>query len=296
GAAKSIQGPNDLQRLAILFAKTARVEAHNANPDKTFTLAVNKFAVLTPQEYKSLNGLLVPAVKPVSNWDAAAATNIAIPDEVDWRKEGIVSPVKDQGLYCGSCYAFASVGALEGQHAKKRGAMLEFSEQNIVDCSKSYGNHGCHGGFLGVTYNYIKMNGGIDTEVSYPYNGDEEKCRFRNATIGETDEGSVYIPEGDEEALKTAVATVGPISVGINASGDGFKLYSDGVYYEEECDPEGINHAVLIVGYGTDETGGDYWLVKNSWGTDYGDDGYIKMARNRGNFCGIASMAYYPIV
>ncbi|GMR30911.1 hypothetical protein PMAYCL1PPCAC_01106, partial [Pristionchus mayeri] len=138
-------------------------------------------------------------------------------------------------------------------------------------------------------------NGGIDTEALYPYHETNETCHFDKSAVGETVALYVGIPSRDEEALKNAVALIGPISVLIDAHHPSFQSYGDGVYYDKEC-TEDVTHAVLVVGYGTDPRGGDYWLVKNSWGTNWGEQGYIRMARNRNNNCAIATYAIYPIV
>ncbi|XP_026677415.1 cathepsin L-like [Diaphorina citri] len=145
-------------------------------------------------------------------------------------------------------------------------------------------------------FQYIKDNHGIDTESSYPYEAMDDNCRYKRAKSGAVDRGYVDIPEGDEYKLKAAVATIGPVSIAIDASHQSFQFYSEGVYYEPECNSTQLDHAVLVVGYGTDENGNDYWLVKNSWNTTWGDEGYIKMARNRENNCGVASSASFPLV
>jgi len=145
-------------------------------------------------------------------------------------------------------------------------------------------------------FKYIKANGGIDTEESYPYEGENAQCRFKKANVGADDTGFVDIPQGDENALKNASATVGPISVAIDASHFSFQFYHTGVYDEPQCSCEQLDHGVLVVGYGSEQNGQDYWIVKNSWGPNWGAQGYIMMSRNKNNQCGIASSASYPLV
>ncbi|MCL4159696.1 UNVERIFIED_CONTAM: hypothetical protein GTU68_044837, partial [Idotea baltica] len=187
-------------------------------------------------------------------------------------------------------------GSLEGQHFRQSGELVSLSEQNILDCSFGlFGNHGCNGGSMDVCFTYIQDNKGIDTEQSYPYTAKVQDCHFSNDTIGAEDQGYVDIKSGSEDDLMKAVALIGPISVGIDASSSDFMSYKSGIYTSEDCSSDTLDHGVLVVGYGTDE-GKDYWLVKNSWGTSWGMDGYIKMARNNKNMCGIATMASYPLV
>ena len=223
-----------------------------------------------------------------------APENVKFPESVDWRSNGAVTKVKNQGA-CGSCWAFSATGALEGQNFRKTGKLVSLSEQNLIDCSEQFGNNGCQGGLMDFAFQYIKENHGIDTEESYPYEAEDDKCRFSPKNIGADDVGFVDIPQGDEAALMKAVASIGPVSIAIDASQESFQFYSTGVYQEHRCSSRELDHGVLIVGYGT-ENGQDYWLVKNSWGSGWGDNGYIKMARNKGNQCGVATSASFPLV
>ena len=212
----------------------------------------------------------------------------------DWRVKGAVTKVKDQGR-CNSCWAFSSTGVIEGQHFLKTKQLISLSEQNLMDCSGGGGEDvGCQPFSKYKAFDYVKSNGGVDTEASYPYEATKDVCRFAVNTVGATVTGYVKIPQ-NESALLEAVTNVGPISVSIDASNTTFHHYSDGVYYNPWCSSVKLDHAVLVVGYGT-HNGQDYWLVKNSWGEDWGMEGYIMMARNKDNNCGIVTQAVYPTV
>ncbi|KFO81815.1 Cathepsin S, partial [Cuculus canorus] len=214
------------------------------------------------------------------------------PDAVDWREKGCVTEVKNQGA-CGSCWAFSAVGALEAQMKLKTGNLVSLSAQNLVDCSTTQGNRGCSGGFMTKAFQYIIDNQGIDSEESYPYTGQDGVCQYQPSARAATCSLYVELPYGNEEIMKDVVGSTGPVSVAIDASLPSFFLYKSGVYDDPQCS-QTVNHGVVVVGYGT-LSNKDYWLVKNSWGVDFGEDGYILMARNSGNLCGIASYASYPI-
>ncbi|XP_026319315.1 cathepsin L [Hyposmocoma kahamanoa] len=296
----------DKFRLKIYAENKHKIAKHNQRFKQglvSFRLKQNKYGDLLHHEFVHImNGFnrtshKLAGVRGQAQRGATylAPAGVALPAEVDWRRKGAVTDVKDQGK-CGSCWAFSTTGSLEGQHFRKTGYLVSLSEQNLVDCSSAYGNNGCNGGLMDNAFKYIKDNDGIDTEKSYPYEAKDDKCRYNPKNAGADDVGFVDVPAGDEAKLMAAVATQGPVSVAIDASLETFQLYSDGVYYDENCSSNNLDHGVLVVGYGSDEDGGDYWLVKNSWGRSWGELGYIKMARNRDNHCGIASSASFPLV
>jgi cathepsin L len=287
-------------RRGIWESNLQKVQDHNLQADlgvHTYWLGMNKFADMTITEFvKVMNGYNVTMRGQRKNNRPEYTFNpkLQVPDTVDWRDQGYVTDVKDQGQ-CGSCWAFSSTGALEGQHFAKTKSLVSLSEQNLVDCSQKQGNMGCNGGLMDQAFDYIKENNGIDTETSYPYEAVDNTCRFKSADVGATDTGYTDIKSKDEDALKQAVADIGPISVAIDASHASFQLYKSGIYNEIFCSQTRLDHGVLAVGYGTD-SGKDYWLVKNSWGEGWGNKGYIQMTRNKRNQCGIATAASYPLV
>jgi len=212
---------------------------------------------------------------------------------VDWVSKGAVTGIKNQGQ-CGSCWSFSTTGSVEGVHFLSTGKLVSLSEQNLVDCSTSEGNDGCNGGLMDYAFQYIIKNHGIDTEASYTYSATgPNACRFKAADVGATISSYRDVASGNEADLATAVDKQ-PVSVAIDASHTSFQLYSSGVYYEPACSSSQLDHGVLAVGYGTDGSS-DFWYVKNSWGTSWGQSGYIWMSRNRNNNCGIATAASYPI-
>ena len=272
------------------------MDEHNEHlADKLgFTLGVNEYSDLDSAEFaKQLTGYRRNAKRtPAEN--TFVAVNAEIPTSVDWRTKGYVTGIKNQGQ-CGSCWAFSATGSLEGQHFNATGKLVSLSEQNLVDCSGPEGDEGCNGGLMDDAFRYVIKNGGIDTEASYRYVARDEKCRYNAANVGSTCSGYTDVKSRSEDSLTQAVASIGPVSVAIDASHASFQMYKKGVYYEPDCSSTELDHGVLAVGYGTDDST-DMYIVKNSWGTSWGMDGYIYMSRNRNNNCGIATSASYPRV
>jgi len=279
-------------RYAIFKQNMDYVTNWNANNNMTI-LGLNIFADLSNEEYRRIYlGTHVDysdRVMDTSMWVPAEPTAAT----VDWRSKGAVTPIKNQGQ-CGSCWSFSTTGSVEGAYFLSTGKLVSLSEQNLMDCSTSYGNHGCSGGLMDNAFRYIIANKGIDTEASYPYTAKDGSCRYNAANVGAHISSYKDVPSGNEASLASAVNQQ-PVSVAIDASHNSFQLYKSGIYYESACSSTRLDHGVLAVGYGTDG-GSDYWIVKNSWGTSWGQSGYIQMARNRNNNCGIATTASYPTV
>ena len=309
GGVVLVQGRNygleEKFRMKIWMENKAKIEKHNRQAllgGHSYHLAMNEFGDLLNHEFvATMNGYKARSVNKTESVRKGAkylmpAHIDKLPENVDWREYGAVTPVKNQGD-CGSCWAFSTTGSLEAMHFRATGHLVSLSEQNLIDCSSKYGNNGCGGGLMDNAFQFIRHNGGIDTESSYPYNGQQLWCRESRGTRGATDVGFVDVEAGNEGALKTAVATQGPCSVAIQANLETFQFYSRGVYRDERCSVEGLDHGVLVVGYGVEEvTGEEYWLIKNSWGTTWGEEGYIKIARNENDMCGVASTASFPLV
>ncbi|CAN7009941.1 unnamed protein product [Brassica oleracea var. botrytis] len=214
----------------------------------------------------------------------------ALPESVDWRKEGAVTEVKDQGS-CGSCWGFSAIGAVEGVNKIVTGDLISLSEQELVDCDIPY-NEGCNGGLMDYAFKFIINNGGVDTEEDYPYKGVDGRCDQTRVIV--TIDSYEDVHANSEESLKKALSHQ-PISVAIEAGGRAFQLYDSGIF-DGICGTN-LDHGVLAVGYGT-ENGKDYWIVKNSWGSSWGESGYIWMERNiatSAGKCGIAVEPSYPI-
>ena len=270
---------------------------------ESYQLELNEFADRTEQELDSMRGLRIRLSQsgrnPLANTREGLRflrsildNNIPVPDELDWRnEEGMVTSVKFQGR-CGSCWAFAATGALEAQMKIRMGMDAQpLSNQQILDCVGAT----CEGDLPSSAFDYAARSSGIQKDLSYPYEFEPRTCRENPAEAIIKDSGFVNLPTNDEETLKKVVAKFGPTTSGLNLTKK-MVLYKEGVYQEDNClnNLDSLNHAILIVGYGTDPKDGDYWLIKNSFGSWWGDNGYMRLARNKKSMCGISAISTIP--
>lgn len=253
--------------------------------DHPYTVGATPFADMTNTEFatsKMCGCMLKPTMTKVSKY-----INVRPFEEVDWREKGAVTPVKDQAS-CGSCWAFSATGSLEGGNFVANGKLISLSEQQLVDCDPK--SNGCGGGLMTNAFEYV-MKKGLCTEEDYPYHAKDEDCKDDKCTVAVQSVGKVQLPQGDEESLANAVALT-PVSIVLDASA--MQLYKEGII--TKCS-ESINHAVLAVGYGVEEeTGIKYWIVKNSWGTSWGEEGYCRIEKDVGGMgrCAITYSSVYP--
>ncbi|CAH8486110.1 unnamed protein product [Schistosoma intercalatum] len=291
---------NDEMKRKLIFMKyVTKIHRHNLLYDlglKSYTMGLNQFCDM---DWNELKTILFPNefINHHPLWndqteELPLLSQKSLPLTWDWRDYGLVTSVKDQGL-CGSCWAFSTTGAIEGQFIKKYKKSINLSEQQLIDCSYSFGNHGCHGGTMDQSFNYLKKYP-IESEKNYPYQGVESSCHFHLSKGIIKIKKFIDLPTKNEKILQKAVYHYGPISVAIDASLD-LLFYKSGIFESRSCSSSLLNHAVLVVGYGT-EHNKDYWLIKNSWGDKWGMNGYIKLRRNKHNMCGIATNASFPIL
>ncbi|KAK3431051.1 hypothetical protein EUGRSUZ_E02908 [Eucalyptus grandis] len=289
---------NDLQEKAkrqAIFAKNLQfIEDFNKSGNRTFQLGLNQFSDLTNEEFvRSHTGYLAPKQSKPANITSFSHQKLTgdVPDNIDWVEKGVVNAIKYQGK-CGSCWAFSVVAAVEGIVGITKGTLPVLSEQQLIDCDTT--NYGCRGGYPDNSFDYIVQNQGIASEDSYPYEGVAGTCDATKAAEHAAQiEGFTDVPSGEDELMK-AVAQQ-PVSVIISAGCQEFQSYSGGVF-NSECGQQ-LDHAVVVVGYGTSEEGTDFWKIRNSWGEQWGERGYMRIQRGRGSsegICRVASKASYP--
>lgn len=293
---KRYRNDNDMENRKDIYRQNMRFVHSKNRQGLTFKLATNHLADWTDSEMSVMRGRLHS-----TEYNGGAPFKYSkyelnsVPSTLDWRLYGAVTPVKDQSV-CGSCWSFGTVGTLEGANFLSTGQLVRFSQQALVDCSWGFGNNGCDGGEDFRVYQFMLKHGGIPSEDSYgPYLGQDGYCHLDQTDMAFQIDHYVNVTSGDLNAVQVALAKHGPLSVGIDASHKSLSFYSSGIYYEPECDnsPDGLDHAVLAVGYG-EINGQKYWLVKNSWSTYWGNDGYVLMSQKDNN-CGVATAATFVV-
>jgi len=293
-------GEEAVSREAIYNANVALYTSHNEDTTQTFTMGVNQFSDLTNDEFRATyaSGLKGQSVRPRTAYlGEHKYEGEELADSLDWAAKGAVTPVKNQGQ-CGSCWAFSTTGSLEGASEIASGQLKSMSEQQLVDCSGSFGNQGCNGGLMDDGFDFAEANP-VATEQSYPYTARDGSCKtsFTTALPKGAVTGYKDVTAKSVDAMMSALQ-LGPVSIALDGGGNAFQGYKSGVL-TGNCGSS-LDHGVLTVGYGT-LNGDDYWKVKNSWGTSWGMDGYILLTRNAGTFkksgeCGMLSEPSYPVV
>ena len=280
------------------FTKLDQIIEHNRMDGRKFDRGLNAFTAMSWEQVKEHFKFDQTQANAEQNCSATqrsaplTANGSSAPASWNWQDHGGVSPVKDQGS-CGSCWTFSTVGCLESANLIQNSRLVTYSEQQLVDCAQDFDNHGCNGGLPSHAFEYVFSAGGISTEDAYPYYAKDRPCTVSEDSFRLSVGHSQNITAGDEDELKEAVYKQ-PVSVAFQVADD-FDSYSNGTYTSTVCNntASDVNHAVLAVGYGTDDNGVEYWLIKNSWGTKWGMDGFFQIERGV-NMCGIAQCNSYP--
>jgi len=277
-------------RFATFRKNLAMIASHDEGSEG-WSMAMNEFADMSWDEFstmfKGYNHRENEHSRSMNLHEVNHSETLA--GDVDWVAKGAVTPPKNQGQ-CGSCWSFSTSGAVEGAWQIAKGELLSLSEQQMVDCAGSYGNNGCSGGLMDDGFEYV-IKEGLATEESYPYTAKDGGACNTDAEKVAHISSYTDVAKGDEAALLSAV-NQGPVSVAIQADQSGFQFYSGGVF-SGTCGKQ-LDHGVLVVGYGAD-AGKEYWKIKNSWGATWGEQGFIRIARDQDQ-CGLADSASYPVV
>ena len=279
---KSYDTENEFNyRKNIYLSNIKKIKQHNLDLSNTYSLSINQFTDMLPHEFNNHKGLIQEPLYLVDNYinrfikkhpvcnQFISNKSVNLPSQLDWREFGVVSNVKNQEK-CGSCWSFSATGAIEGAWAIKH-ELVSLSEQQLIDCSRFYGDLGCHGGLMDNAFSYA-IDNGMCSEDNYPYQGKGKLCQNCNKSVFVSE--CIDVTTKNQLHLKEAVA-LGPVSVAIEADKSIFQFYSNGIINNIDCGTN-LDHGVLIIGYGIEDDL-PYWLVKNSWGDSWGDNGYVKI-------------------
>jgi len=274
-----------------IFKDNMDIAKEHNEGDHGWKMGVTQFADQTAEEFEAFlalgSGAKPTNTEPRTVFDASKYD--AAPDSKDWVSEGAVTPVKDQAS-CGSCWAFSTTGSLEGANKLYGSKVLSsLSEQELVDCSGSAGNQGCNGGLMDNAFKWIKTNG-LCLESAYPYTGKDGSCQKSSCTAKITTVKSWTDVKGEDD-LTTAVGTVGPVSIAVDANAK-WQMYKSGIMTSRFCPKNSLDHGVLAVGY---DKSAKYWKIKNSWAKTWGEEGYVRIVYGE-NACGLANQPSYPVL
>ena len=267
------------------------INNHNAQ-NLSWKLEMNEWSDLSWEEFRQFKTGYIPQKKTKLLSYNVENIKTDYPSSLDWVEKGVVTEVKNQGQ-CGSCWSFSATGAIESAYAIKTGQLISLSEQELVDCSSA--NMGCRGGLFDYAFEFVEKYG-LCAETDYPYEAQNEDCSKSDCELRVKISSYKDVPKSNEDELLKALLKQ-PISVAVEADKTGFQFYKSGVF-SGRCGTN-LDHAILLVGYG-EEDGIKYWKIKNSWGKNWGEDGYIKILRHGGHNiagqCGIALSPSYPVV
>lgn len=274
-------------RFGIFLTNLRRVKEYNSG-DRKFRVGLNKFAVLTPSEYKSYHKLIPKSMpKATKNVKPSKRTNS---DSFDWREKGVVSPIQDYGS-CVADWAFSVVQVAESANAISTQTLLKFSEQQLIDCVDLCGGCSMGSAAMALVYTIDYQNGQYCLASDYKFTGTDGQCRYDEFEHYGSVTNYIQVRAGQEPQLAEYIETYGPAVVSIDASNWSFQLYTEGIYDEPNCDPVKFNLDCSCVGFGV-ENDTKYWIVRNSWGKAWGEAGYIRMLKDHNDQCAIATLAF----
>jgi len=285
---KKYETPEFFEKYKVFKENVNFVNDFNAQKMNTHTVAINQFADMTEKEWEKYKGLNVPKDSEVleASQPDKALTELKEKESIDWREEGVVNPVYNQGR-CGSCYAWSACSAVESARAIAGYPLVQLSVQEAIDCDRA--TNGCSGGWMTYVFSWMQKSGGNCAAEQYPYRGRVGRCQKcdKVAVLN----GYYDLQKQPEETVSKAL-NIGPVSVAVQSNSRGFMFYKSGII-SSQCG-RSLDHAITAVGYGKDEkTGLSYYIVRNSWGSNWGEDGYVRIQKGK-NMCGIASMASLP--